>query len=231
MSFGVGGGGGGGDSQETTPQLKVSELYRKRESRDAARLRAYNKILETIHHRIRVMSQLPNSPCNLLYTIPPFILGLPKIDLEDCVVYLVYQLRMAGLVVRYTFPNLLFIDWSHHEKNYILEQSPIMQAMLDAEEARKDAERRAVVSRRTVIKRAVGGAVGGAGGAGVVEKKKVQFMKPSQDIGAPSVGKAPSAGDYIPPANFLKQMTEPGKVDVNRGELNPLAALWSGSGR
>jgi hypothetical protein len=205
---------------QTTPQLRVSELYRKRETRDSARLRAYNKILETIHHRIRTMSQLPHSPCNLLYTIPPFILGLPKIDLEDCVVYLVYQLRMTGLVVRYTFPNLLYIDWSHHERSYILEQSPIMQAMLDAEEVHKDAERRAVVSRRTVVQRVAGTAEPSS------NKKKVSFA--TTDLGAPSVGRAPSAAEYIPPANFIKQMSEPGK---NGGTTDPLAALWSEGGK
>ena len=68
-----------------TPQLPPSELYDKRRSKDASRLRAYNKILEQIYNRIRSLSKLPNSQCNLLYTVPPFILGLPKIDLEDLV--------------------------------------------------------------------------------------------------------------------------------------------------
>jgi hypothetical protein len=82
--------------ETTTPQLDPSELYNKRKSKDSARLRAYNKILEQIYNRIRVISRLPNSQCYLLYTVPPFILGLPKIDMEDCVVYLIYQLRHSG---------------------------------------------------------------------------------------------------------------------------------------
>ena len=80
---------------QSTPQLNPTELYDKRKSKDASRLRAYNKILEQIYHRIRINSKLPNSQCYLLYTIPPFILGLPKIDLEDCNIYLIYHLSFV----------------------------------------------------------------------------------------------------------------------------------------
>jgi hypothetical protein len=117
------------------PMLQVGDLYTKRQKRDTARLKAYNEILEQIYHRIRVTSQLPTHPAQLLYTIPPFIFGLPKIELEDCVVYLVYQLRSAGFEVRYTYPNLIFISWKHHEKNYLLQESPILQAMLATSKA------------------------------------------------------------------------------------------------
>ena len=127
-----------------TPQLNPSELYDKRRTKDAGRLRAYNKILEQIYNRIRTISKLPNAQCFILYTVPPFILGLPKLDLEDCVVYLVHQLRHAKYMVQYTYPNLLRISWEHHEKAYIVEQSPIMQTMLasfEKSEAEKEASR------------------------------------------------------------------------------------------
>ena len=119
---------------EEVPRLNPSDLYDKRRSKDAGRLRAYNKILEQIYNRVRTISKLPNSQCYLLYTVPPFILGLPKLDLEDCVVYLMFQLRHAGYETRFTPPNMIYISWLHHEKSYIVEQSPIMQAMLDSAE-------------------------------------------------------------------------------------------------
>jgi hypothetical protein len=117
------------------PMLQVGDLYSKRQKRDGARLRAYNEILEQIYNRIRVTSKLPTHPAYLLYTIPPFIFGLPKIDLEDCVVYLVYQLRASGFEVKYTYPALIYISWKHHEKKYLLEESPILQAMLATQKA------------------------------------------------------------------------------------------------
>lgn len=201
-------------SQEAaTPQLNVSDLYTKRQTRDNARLQSYNKILQIIYHKIRVTSQMPNSPSSILYTIPPFILGLPRIDLEDCVIYLVYQLRMNGFEVRYTYPNLLNINWSTHEKSYLLEQSPIMQAMLESDQKRREEEeRKAIFSRRLVGKQRGGGPPKPKSGGVAAGKKRVEFRNEvvtMRDMDAPSVGQLPSAGDYTPPAVFLKQMTEP----------------------
>ncbi len=220
---------------EQTPQLDPSELYDKRRSKDAGRLRAYNKILEQIYNRIRALSKLPNAQCNLLYTVPPFIFGLPKIDLEDCIVYLIYQLRHAAYEVRYTSPNLIYISWLHHEKSYLVEQSPIMQAMLvSAEKTQAEMERKEKEASRLISTRKSG--------------KKVRIQTPGQMQGSQMQGQMygmpqmqamqrppgptfqssaihtvlqrplsnpvagpppPSASDYIPPTTFLQQMTNP----------------------
>ena len=216
-----------------TPQLNVSELYTQRHSRDAARLKAYNKILDIIHHRIRTVSTIPTSPCSLLYTIPPFSLGLPRIDLEDCVVYIVFQLRAAGFDTRYTYPNLLNINWEHHEKSYILEQSPIMQAMIESDERKKVEQQKKVMYSKKLMGRIGGGdprpvtsSTSGTKGTG---RKKVDFRTPaSMGPSAPSVGHMPSASDYVPPQSFVRQMTEPPKnTVVNVPQTSAFADLWS----
>jgi hypothetical protein len=115
-------------SRPDVPTLKPAELFDKRRQRDGAKLKSYNKILEQIYVKIRANSKMGGDPW-IIYTVPPFILGLPLIDLEDCVVYIVYILRQQAYEVRYTFPNLLYVSWKHHEKDYILKGSPIMQAM------------------------------------------------------------------------------------------------------
>lgn len=209
---------------QQTPQLNPSELYDKRKTKDASRLRAYNKILEQIYNRIRTISKLPNSQCFLLYTIPPFIFGLPKIDLEDCVVYLVYQLRHAGYEVRYSPPNMINISWLHHEKSYIVEQSPIMAAMLEsAEKTQAELERKEKEAARLL-------------GPGKKSQRKTNKNTPGMFQQSPSVPMArqampspgaintvlnrpvsnptagpppPSAGDYVPPATFLQNMNNP----------------------
>lgn len=187
------------------PVLNVKDLYKRRQAKDAARLRAYNQILDTIYHRIRVQSNMPNSPCSLLYTIPPFILGLPKIDLEDCVVYLVYQLRQSGFEVRYSYPNLMSISWIHHEKSYITEQSPIMQAMLATHGSGPGS----------------GSGSGPGSGPGhrsaakkarAPPKPKASTVRFSMDSSAPSVGHVPAASEYVPPSAFLQTLDKPSKV-------------------
>jgi hypothetical protein len=112
------------------PMMQVQDLYKGRKSRDSSRLKAYNKLLEQIYHKIRVTSNLPTHPDNLLYTVPNFIFGLPRLDLQDCIVYLVYQLRTAGFKVHYSYPNLLNISWRHYEENYLLSDNPILNAMI-----------------------------------------------------------------------------------------------------
>jgi hypothetical protein len=223
-------------NQETTPVLSPADLYNKRKSKDAARLRAYNKILEQIYNRVSVISKLPNSQCFLLYTVPPFILGLPKIDLEDCVVYLIYQLRHAGYNVRYSPPNMLYISWLHHEKSYLVEQSPIMQAMLEsaertqAELERKEREASRMLgprkSQRKSVKQSPGflnnGNGSGVGGSGVGggRGQTVRFANSRPDtaintilnrpLSNPTAGPPPpSAAEYIPPSSFLQNMTSP----------------------
>jgi hypothetical protein len=206
---------------QQTPQLNPSDLYDKRRAKDAARLRAYNKILEQIYNRVRTISKLPNSQCNLLYTIPPFILGLPKIDLEDCVVYLVYQLRHASYEVRYSPPNMLYISWLHHEKSYLVEQSPIMQAMLEsAEKTAAELERKEKEAARLLGpgKRSQKKAVKNTPGMFASPSGPVSRQQPVSAINTilnrnntnPTAGPPPpSAGDYIPPAVFLQNMSTP----------------------
>jgi hypothetical protein len=217
------------DEHIETPMLKPSELYVRRRTQDSAKLKAYNQILAQIYHRIEVLSQMPNCPFYTLYTVPPFILGLPKIDLEDCVVYLIYQLRMAGFETRYTYPNLIYISWQNHEKNYIIQDSPIMKAMLDStEKARREAERNTAMMNKRIKKiqgkaRGNGGISGGGedmpakvGGLytphlagrntlprGIL-KKSVAFQEPVKEV-----GKLPSTADYVPPASFLTTMERP----------------------
>jgi hypothetical protein len=111
------------------PRLEPKDLFDKRSRRDYARLRAYNTLLTQIYNRIYTTSQLSGSTASITYTVPPFILGLPKLDMEDCIVYLVFQLRQSGFEVRFTWPNFLWISWAHHEKDYLVKHNPIIQAM------------------------------------------------------------------------------------------------------
>jgi hypothetical protein len=207
---------------QETPLLNPTDLYDKRKTKDAGRLRAYNKILEQIYNRIRTISKLPNAQCFLLYTVPPFILGLPKLDLEDCVVYLIYQLRHAGYEIRYTPPNMIYISWLHHEKSYLVEQSPIMQAMLEsaertqAELERKEKEAARLLgpgkkSQRKTTKNTPGMFQSTAAPARASQPPLNAISNIlNRPMSNPTAGPPPpSAADYTPPASFLQNMTNP----------------------
>jgi hypothetical protein len=113
-----------------TPTLPAQTLFDARAKKDKARLAAYNEILGAILHKIAFSAALPNNPTEIYYNVPPFVLGLPSLDLQDCVVYLVFQLRQQGYEVRYTYPNLLWVSWSHHERQYFVENNPVVKAMM-----------------------------------------------------------------------------------------------------
>lgn len=191
-------------TEDDTPKLEPKHLFEKRASRDKARLRAYNQLLSQIHHRIFTTSQLPGNPNYLMYTVPPFILGLPSIDLEDCIVYLVFQLRASKFEVRFTYPNLLYISWKSYEREYLLTKNPIVQAMVPppAEQTNKKA---------------------------TGPKSKVSFIVGAQNA-APNTDIGPKAAtEYTPPASFLNTMTRPQNPPRSgaTGAGNILADLWN----
>ena len=191
-------------TEDATPKLEPKHLFEKRASRDKARLRAYNQLLSQIHHRIFTTSQLPGNPNYLMYTVPPFILGLPSIDLEDCIVYLVFQLRASQFEVRFTYPNLLYISWKGYEREYLLTKNPIVQAMVPPPPVQ--------TSKKVTA-----------------PKSKVQFITPgatavqNNDVGPRT------AADYTPPASFVNTMTRPQNPPRPgaTGAGNILADLWN----
>lgn len=193
------GAGGGGDVPEGTPRLEPKHLFEKRRARDNARLKAYNQILNQIHTRIYHTSQLSGTTNYLVYTVPPFILGLPSLDLEDCIVYIVHMLRQSGFEVRYTYPNLLYISWKHYEREYNRQMNPIVQAMAppaSTSKKGKDGTRGTTASNQ-----------------GTAPPRSVSFAPTPamMDFGAAANRQAPprSIHDYKPPDAFLQNVTRP----------------------
>ena len=193
---------------EDPPKLQPHHLFEKREKRDKARLRAYNQLLEQVQHRIFTTSQLPGNPSYLVYTVPPFILGLPYIDLQDCIVYIVYNLRQNGFEVRFTYPNMLYISWSSYEKEYFMKKNPIVQAMIPPPPknvSKKAAKQDTIISNQT---------------------KQVSFQNPyTNEI---TVNPTRSANDYQPPNSFLDVVQRPLPAPSNSvsGAGNVVADLW-----
>lgn len=195
-------------SAQQPPRLDPKILFDKRFRRDQARLRAYNQLLEQIHQRIYTTSQLTGNASYITYTVPPFIFGLPKLDLEDCIVYLVYILRQTGYEVKYTYPNLLFISWKHHERNYFLTQNPIMQAMIPPE-VKKEQKKKEKQQQQDRDK-----------------AKSVSFTPDLRgSLSVPQVREPPvrSALEYQPPPSFVQSVQKP-QADK---KSNILAELWN----
>ena len=189
------------ESQVVIPKLEPKNLFEKRVRRDTARLKAYNQILEQIHHRIYTSSQLPGNPSYVMYTVPPFILGVPYIDLEDCIVYLVHILRGNQFEVRFTYPNLLYISWKHYESEYTAHRNPIVKAMMPPTPPANTSKK----------------------GGG--ERSRISFRIP-ETVAAPTTAR--SAVDYQPPPSFISDIQRPQRVVPSgaSGAGNIVADLW-----
>jgi hypothetical protein len=168
-----------GVPQLGVPQLAAASLFDARLKKDQARHRAYNQILEQALQKVAHSASQPNQPTFVYYNVPPFVLGLPALDLQDCVVYIVHQLRNQGYEVRYTYPNLLWISWAQHEKKYFMEKNPIVQSMLPKMAGPEKRKGTSMVSMRSAITNNV------------------------------NTGPALRASDYTPPAGFVETMERP----------------------
>ena len=193
------------------PQLSAASLFDARLKKDQARHRAYNQILEQALQKVAHSASQPNQPTFVYYNVPPFVLGLPALDLQDCVVYIVHQLRHQGYEVRYTYPNLLWISWAHHERQYYMEKNPIVQSMLP-----KNLPKMAGPEKRK--------------GASAVSMRAAI----TESMNGPTL----RAADYTPPAGFVETMERPSPYSKPKnsvtfsetkqvnGSLNVLDELW-----
>ena len=149
--------------------------------------------------------------------------------MEDCVVYLVYQLRQQGYMVKFTWPNLLYVSWKHTETDYLSRQNPIIQAMKPEDppllstpapatkgKKGKDAEVRQIKASASDI-------------------DLINTYSSTQIVGSPfgsTYQTEPSlprrAADYQPPAAFVQQLDRPGpEREKKSGDIgNVLGDLW-----
>lgn len=114
------------------PILSPSTLYSQEARRDATRIRIYNMVLQTIYNKVKAVARVPGNEKSLWYVIPEFIPGTPRFDINDAVIYIVWNLRNAGYIVNYTPPTLLHICWKAHDIRYQEHESPWAQVLNSA---------------------------------------------------------------------------------------------------
>jgi hypothetical protein len=148
-------------SGSAPPQLTPSALFEEQSRLDAIRLDVYNRILSTVHMKIKSTSTLPGSPQMTSFDVPEWQPGCPRFDVKDCILYIVWHLRSSGFSVMYVSPNRLLISWKEQSIKYYQEESPIRQAMLAASAAAR------------------GGAGGSIGAPRAPEKKKAASYRPA----------------------------------------------------
>jgi hypothetical protein len=122
------------------PVLTPATLFEEQRRRDTLKLEIYNRILSSVHAKIRASSTLPTATQMITFDVPEWQPGCPSFDVKDCILYVVFQLRSSGFKVAYVSPNRLIISWKEHSIQYYQNESPIRQAMVAAAAAAKPAD-------------------------------------------------------------------------------------------
>ena len=153
--------------------------------------------------------------------------------MEDCIVYLVWQLRQAKFEVRFTWPNLLYISWRHHEADYLTRQNPIIKAMMPEPLAHP---KPVTSAKKKALAPAPSSSEYNTGRPAVAFNDEIDII---QSAPFPS-GQVRRAIDYEPPPSFVQNMDRPGpgrqhdKGENHRGQnhrgQNDRAAMQTDKG-
>ena len=100
-------------------KLNLDDLYEKKQQHNLFTISSYNKILTRIHNKIKYISRQYNDIHYCWYIIPEILIGIPKYDHKDCTAYIIDKLQNNGFVIKYTYPNLLFVSWNHWVPSYV----------------------------------------------------------------------------------------------------------------
>lgn len=107
------------DYEEGEVKVNLDDLYERKKQHDLNTLTIYNKILNRIHQKIKLISRQQTSEQFCWYVVPEMIIGVPRYDHGACTAYIIDKLKDNGFVIRYTHPNLLFISWKHWIPSYV----------------------------------------------------------------------------------------------------------------
>lgn len=99
--------------------INIDDLYDKQQQRDLKQVSVFNKILNRIHHRIKLTSRSKKHEKHIWFTIPEYIFGEPCYKKEDCIGYVIAKLEANKFHIRYIHPNTLFVSWENWVPSYV----------------------------------------------------------------------------------------------------------------
>jgi hypothetical protein len=107
------------DDDDTLQNINIDELYEKQQRRDLRQVSIFNKILNRIHHRIKVTSRNKKTDKHVWFNIPEYIFGEPVYNKSDCIAYIIAKLESNKFYIRYIHPNTLFVSWANWVPSYV----------------------------------------------------------------------------------------------------------------
>ena len=148
-------------ASETAPRIDMNVLLRTRRNRNHRKNAVYCEVLRLCHRRIRFMAKRLQTWC--VFSIPSFVPGLPRFNLDACTRYVCSKLRQNGFDLTFVPPQTLMVSWKRHEEN--------VRGRAERKRARSMA---GVTASRAFYNGGGRGAGGGGGGGGATARRRMR---------------------------------------------------------
>lgn len=90
-------------------QINIFELQNSINKKENLRISTYEKILERCHQKIK--NAASNEQYFVIYDVPHYIVGLPLYNLNNCIEFIITQLKENGFKVEHKLPKFLVVSW------------------------------------------------------------------------------------------------------------------------
>jgi len=110
------------NTENLTEKIDIDELYERKKAHDLRELQLFQKILNRIYVKIRHTSKMKTDEQFVWFLVPEIIIGYPKYDITNCILFLIDKLQKSNFKTKYYHPNLLFICWSHYVPAYVRDE-------------------------------------------------------------------------------------------------------------
>lgn len=94
-------------------KLNIMDIHRSMNERKNKITECFDRILEKCHRKILQVAKQNQMTC--FFEVPDFMLGYPLYDLNECVTYVINQLKANGFLTVYYFPRFVYISWDLEE--------------------------------------------------------------------------------------------------------------------
>lgn len=94
-------------------RLNILELHRSFNEKSERKVQTFEAVLEKCHRRICMANDSLKLKC--VFVVQEYIVGFPIYDMNACIEYLMKSLEANGFLVKYFFPNYLYISWDFDE--------------------------------------------------------------------------------------------------------------------
>lgn len=110
------------NEEQRDMKINMEELYESKQRTDLIKLNMFNKLLKRVHTKIKTTSRQKKNNTICFFVMPEIMIGYPRYDVGECVVYIMDQLNQNGFNTKYIHPNLIIICWEHWVPEYVRKQ-------------------------------------------------------------------------------------------------------------